>query len=125
LARMTSRRERFVLRVAFPVMCASCSRSLTQRGTTQELDEARKAGNAPAEVDVVTGRDINPHIPNYILKTPWYYHHEGASLLHQRNLIEEKEYAKANESYNKGFVGRATQVLTHTCNTRAIHKDNT
>ena len=49
----------------------------------KELEEARKAGLLPPEQDAA-GNLINPHIPEFMAKAPWYLNQAGPGLQHQR-----------------------------------------
>ncbi|CAI5510122.1 unnamed protein product [Closterium sp. Naga37s-1] len=68
----------------------------------QELEGARKAGLAPAELDE-DGNEINPHIPQYMSSAPWYLNAERPSLKHQRNWKGEGNYT--NLWYDRGAKG--------------------
>ncbi|KAK1861143.1 hypothetical protein I4F81_003727 [Pyropia yezoensis] len=67
-------------------MATTTFRSREEYKRQKELEEARKAGRAAPALDE-DGKDINPHIPQYIADAPWYVTRPGAgvSLKHQRD----------------------------------------
>ncbi|KAJ1847095.1 mRNA splicing protein [Coemansia sp. RSA 2708] len=53
----------------------------------KDLEAARKAGTAAPERDA-EGNEINPHIPEFMSKAPWYLDTGKAGLQHQRKAAQ-------------------------------------
>ena len=95
----------------------------------RELDEARKAGIAPPELDEETGQAINPHIPQYMTAAPWYLNQDKTSMKHQKDWrvkekLAEKWYTrgakgKANTKFKKGACEKCAprEPFACSCNT--------
>lgn len=78
-------------------------RSRDEYRKAKELEEARKAGTVAPEVDE-EGNDINPHIPQYISKAPWYLNSTAPSLKHQKSQkeAEREKFDKMGAWYARG-----------------------
>ena len=94
-------------------------RNMTSRGSKlsreeyrqrQDIDAARKAGTMPAEVDSVSGKEINPHIPQYISEAPWYLDSGLPTLQHQKASTTEHN-DKISDWYLRG--GKSVRTATY------------
>lgn len=66
------------------------SEAFEDRKRRKELAEARQSGKAAPEIDVESGKMINPHNPEYITKRPWYLGESGPSLNH--HAVQKKNH---------------------------------
>ncbi|EST09219.1 Pre-mRNA splicing Prp18-interacting factor [Kalmanozyma brasiliensis GHG001] len=77
----------------------------------KDLEEDRKAGRAPAELDE-DGNIINPHVPSYMAQAPWYMDTGSRSLKHQKKPIDPNAVkAGINDWYQRGSSSVGDEVV--------------
>ena len=85
----------------------------------EEEKKARQAGTLAPEVDIQSGKLINPHNPDYITKRPWYLGESGPSLNHHAKQRSDAllglQEAEEIISRKPKFVGRATTYRKGAC----------
>ncbi|MES1920220.1 mRNA splicing protein [Bonamia ostreae] len=74
----------------------------------KELDELRKAGAAPAEVDD-EGNMINPHIPQYMAEAPWYVSDGRPGLRHLKKFASDANKAGFHERAKRGAAKKTAR----------------
>lgn len=78
----------------------------------KEEETARQSGQLAPEVDVASGKLINPHNPEFITKRPWYLGESGPSLNHhaKQKSTSALSMQEADEimQNRKKFLGKAT-----------------
>uniref|UniRef100_T1KY48 Pre-mRNA-splicing factor SLU7 n=1 Tax=Tetranychus urticae TaxID=32264 RepID=T1KY48_TETUR len=67
----------------------------------KELEALRKAGKVPALIDE-DGKEINPHIPEYIASAPWYIGASVPTLRHQKAANTAKNQSSLNDWFIRG-----------------------
>jgi pre-mRNA-processing factor SLU7 len=73
--------------------------SLNDYKKQKSLEEQRRQGVIAKEIDKDTGLEINPYVPVFIAKAPWYLEREHASLSHQK---QTKASLEENVWYQRG-----------------------
>ncbi len=73
-----------------------------------ELQEARMSGKAEPEIDVESGKMINPHNPEYITKRPWYLGESGPSLNH--HAVQKKTHLLSLHEADKVAIQRKKKL---------------
>ncbi|KAK4054228.1 mRNA splicing protein [Microbotryomycetes sp. JL201] len=76
----------------------------------KDLDAARKAGTAAPALDE-DGKAINPHIPEFMSKAPWYLaaSGDGPTLKHHKGPKYNADPNKLQERYERGVKGPAAK----------------
>lgn len=92
--------------------------SVEERRKKRELEDARKEGTLAPLLDPHDGQQINPHLPAFIIDTPWYLdpsadpNSKVPSLQHQRL---QKDTLLVDEAGFQGYRKHATaSVITTT-----------
>ena len=76
------------------------------------VNDAEQYQKSLKEVDPKTGKEINPYIPSFISKAPWYAK-DGDQLSHQKKQQEEK--APIGVSVNRTLVQTTTKFRKGAC----------
>ena len=86
---------------------------MNDRAKARQVEEARKNGELPPDVDN-DGNLINPHVPEYMSRAPWYLNQEeGAGLKHQKAqpIVTRNKQDFVSHQRTQGIQGKTWAKL--------------